>query len=79
LDFHRFLLKETGLDVLTLPVIIRIELLSKGKNASDTLSWKVAANLRRSEFGLRWNPVIEAASGISDDIDFQMRILTPAH
>jgi polyisoprenoid-binding protein YceI len=63
----------------TLPTIIRVELLSKGKNASDTLSWKVTAHLRRSEFGLRWNAVVEAASGISDDIDIQMRILTPAH
>lgn len=63
----------------TLPTIIRVELLSKGKNASDTLSWNVTAHLRRSEFGLRWNAVVEAASGISDDIDIQMRILTPAH
>jgi polyisoprenoid-binding protein YceI len=62
----------------TLPVTIRVELLSKGKNASDPLSWKVTAHLRRSEFGLRWNSVIEATSGISDDIDIQMRILTPA-
>jgi polyisoprenoid-binding protein YceI len=62
----------------TLPTIIRVELLSKGKNASDPLSWKVTAHLRRSEFGLRWNSVIEATSGISDDIDIQMRILTPA-
>ena len=63
----------------TQPVVIRVELLSPAKSASDTLSWKVTAHLRRSEFGLRWNPVIEAASGISDDIDIQMRITTPTH
>ena len=61
----------------TLPVVIHVELVSPAKSASDTLSWKVTAHLRRSEFGLRWNPVVEAASGISDDIDIQMRMVTP--
>lgn len=63
----------------TLPVVIRVELLSPAKSGVDPLSWKVTGHLRRSEFGLRWNPVIEAASGISDDIDIQMRIVTPSH
>jgi polyisoprenoid-binding protein YceI len=60
----------------TRPVTIHVELLSplKGK---DTLSWSVTAHLNRSEFGLKWNPLIEATSGISDDIDIQMRIITP--
>jgi polyisoprenoid-binding protein YceI len=62
----------------TRPVVVHVELLSPAKSNSDTLSWKVTARLRRSEFGLRWNPVIEAASGISDDIDIQMRVATPA-
>jgi polyisoprenoid-binding protein YceI len=61
----------------TRPVIIHVELLSPTTSSSDSLSWKVTAHLRRSEFGLRWNSVIEAASGISDDIDIQMRINTP--
>ena len=63
----------------TSPVTIRVELLTPVKSDIEPLSWKVTAHLRRSEFGLRWNPVIEATSGISDDIDIQMRILTPAH
>jgi polyisoprenoid-binding protein YceI len=62
----------------TVPAIIHVELLSSVPNANETRSWQVTAHLRRSEFGLRWNPVIETASGISDDIDIQMRILTPA-
>jgi polyisoprenoid-binding protein YceI len=62
----------------TRPVVIHVELVSPAKSTSDSLSWKVTADLRRSEFGLRWNPVIEAASGIGDDIDIQMRIITPA-
>jgi polyisoprenoid-binding protein YceI len=61
----------------TLPIVIRVELLSPAKSDRDTLSWRVTAHLNRSEFGLKWNPVIEAASGISDDIDIQMRIVTP--
>jgi hypothetical protein len=59
-------------------VVIHVELVSPAKSTSDSLAWKVTAHLRRSEFGLRWNPVIEAASGIGDDIDIQMRIITPA-
>lgn len=62
----------------TRPVVIHVELQSPPKSDSDTLSWTVSAHLRRSEFGLRWNPVIEATSGISDDIDIQMRMVTPA-
>lgn len=64
---------------VTRPVVIHVDLLSSVKSSSDTLGWKIIAHLHRSDFGLRWNPVIEAASGISDDIDIQMRILTPAH
>src|ERR1700730_18682739 len=64
---------------ITRAVVIHVELLSPVKSTGDTLSWKITAHLQRSEFGLRWNPVIETASGISDDIDIQMRIQTPAH
>ena len=63
----------------TRPAVIHVELLSPGQSTSDSLSWRVTAHLRRSEFGLRWNSVIEATSGISDDIDIQMRINTPKH
>jgi polyisoprenoid-binding protein YceI len=62
-----------------LPVVIRVELLSPAKSGTDTLSWTVSTHLRRSAFGLRWSPLIEATSGISDDIDIQMRMATPAH
>jgi polyisoprenoid-binding protein YceI len=62
----------------THPVVIHVELRSSPKSDSDTLFWTVSTHLRRSEFGLRWNPVIEATSGISDDIDIQMRMVTPA-
>ena len=63
----------------TLPVVIRVELLSPAKSGTDTLSWTVSTHLRRSAFGLRWSPLIEATSGISDDIDIQMRMVTPVH
>jgi polyisoprenoid-binding protein YceI len=63
----------------TLPVVIRVELLSPAKSGTDTLSWTVSTHLRRSAFGLRWSALIEATSGISDDIDIQMRMVTPAH
>ncbi|MBV8212917.1 MAG: YceI family protein [Verrucomicrobia bacterium] len=61
----------------TMPVVIRVELQSPAKSGTDTLVWTVSTHLHRSAFDLRWNPVIEATSGISDDIDIQMRIVTP--
>jgi polyisoprenoid-binding protein YceI len=62
----------------TVPVMIRVELQSPAKSGTDTLVWTVSTHLRRSAFGLRWNSVIEATSGISDDIDIEMRLVTPA-
>jgi polyisoprenoid-binding protein YceI len=62
----------------TLPVVIRVELLSTENKPGGALSWKVTAHLRRGDFGLRWNPVIEAASGIGNDVDIQMRMVTQA-
>jgi polyisoprenoid-binding protein YceI len=62
----------------TLPVVLRVELQSPAKSGTETSVWTVSTHLRRSAFGLKWNPVIEATSGISDDIDIQMRMFTPA-
>jgi polyisoprenoid-binding protein YceI len=61
----------------TLPVVIRVELQSPANNDTDALTWTVSTHLRRSAFGLRWNPVIEATSGISDEIEIQMHVVTP--
>jgi polyisoprenoid-binding protein YceI len=62
----------------TLPEVIRVELQSPAKSGGDSLTWTVSTHLRRSAFGLRWSSLIEATSGISDDIDIQMRMVTPA-
>ena len=62
----------------TLPVVLRVELQSPAKSTTETSVWTVSTHLRRSAFGLKWNPVIEATSGISDDIDVQMHMVTPA-
>ena len=62
----------------TLPVVLRVELLAPVKRETEAPTWTVSTHLRRSEFGLKWSPVIEAASGISDEIDIEMRMVTPA-
>src|SRR5246500_987899 len=62
----------------TLPVVLRVDLQSPAKSGTETSVWTVSTHLRRSAFGLKWNPVIEAPSGISDDIDIQMHMVTPA-
>ena len=62
----------------TLPVVLRVELQSPAKSGTETSVWTVSTHLRRSAFGLKWSPLIEATSGISDDIDIQMRMVTPA-
>jgi polyisoprenoid-binding protein YceI len=63
----------------TLPVLIRVELQSPAKNGTETSVWTAGTQLHRSAFGLKWNPVIEATSGIGDEIEIQMRIVTEAH
>jgi polyisoprenoid-binding protein YceI len=62
----------------TLPVMLRVELQSPAKSGTETSVWTVSTHLRRSAYGLRWNSLIEATSGISDDIDIQMHMVTPA-
>jgi polyisoprenoid-binding protein YceI len=62
----------------TLPVVLRVELQSPAKSGTETSVWTVSTHLRRSVYGLKWNPVVEATSGISDDIDIQMDMVTPA-
>jgi polyisoprenoid-binding protein YceI len=63
----------------TRPVLLHVELLLEGSNASDSLHWKVSASLKRKSFGLRWNALIEASQAIGDDISIRMKIVTPAH
>jgi polyisoprenoid-binding protein YceI len=62
----------------TVPVALRVELPSSAKDNAEAAVWTVSTHLRRSAFGLKWNSVIEATSGISDDIDIQMHMVTPA-
>jgi hypothetical protein len=72
---------------LGLPKVKRRVFRMRSKMKFSARELRVVARLRgRFRFAgrrlrrlCRWNPVIEAASGISDDIDIQVRILTPAH
>jgi polyisoprenoid-binding protein YceI len=65
---------------VTRPVALRVELLSpESSAAADSLRWKVTATLKRKNFGLSWNALIEASQAIGDDIQIRMKIVTPAH
>jgi polyisoprenoid-binding protein YceI len=65
---------------VTRPVVLRVELLSpESSTAADSLRWKVTATLKRKNFGLSWNALIEASQAIGDDIQIRMKIVTPAH
>jgi polyisoprenoid-binding protein YceI len=62
----------------TLPVLLHVDLVPDEKSDSPVLHWKVTADLKRSKFGLKWNPVIEASQAVGDDISIRMKILSAA-
>jgi polyisoprenoid-binding protein YceI len=62
----------------TLPILLHVELLPDEKSNSSTLRWRITADLKRSKFGLKWNPLIEASQAVGDDISIRMKIVTPS-
>jgi polyisoprenoid-binding protein YceI len=63
---------------ITRPVLLHVELLPEKSGARENLHWKVAASLKRKNFGLAWNALIEASQAVGDDINIRMKIVTPA-
>ena len=61
---------------VTRPVLLKVSLVTPLNQASATTDtdWVATSSLRRSEFGLKWNGIIEASQAVGDDITIELRI-----
>jgi polyisoprenoid-binding protein YceI len=80
-------LKQTGEDTaevtgdlsmhgVTKEVVLKVELLGKGAGPQGkTVSgWEAKTNLKRTDFGLTWNKMIEGTQMVGDDVDIDLRV-----
>jgi polyisoprenoid-binding protein YceI len=61
---------------VTRPVTLKVEFLGKGKGpkGSTLAGWDATGSLRRSDFGLTWNKVVEGTQVVGDDVDIELHI-----
>ena len=61
---------------VTKEVVLKAELLGKGPNGKGGINsgWEATTKLKRSEFGLTWNQIIEGTQAVGDDVDIDLRV-----
>jgi polyisoprenoid-binding protein YceI len=61
---------------VTKQVVLNVELLGKGAGMEGkTVSgWEARTNLKRSEFGLSWNKMIEGTQVVGDDVEIDLHV-----
>ena len=61
---------------VTKEVVLKVELLGKGAGPQGkTVSgWEAKTNLKRSDFGLTWNKMIEGTQMVGDDVEVDLRV-----
>src|SRR6516225_5821151 len=61
---------------VTKEVVLKVELLGKGAGPQGkTVSgWEAKTNLKRTDFGLTWNKMIEGTQMVGDDVDIDLRV-----
>jgi polyisoprenoid-binding protein YceI len=61
---------------VTKEVVLHVKFLGKGSNMGGgiTTGWEATTSLKRSEFGLTWNKVIEGTQVVGDDVDVTLQI-----
>jgi polyisoprenoid-binding protein YceI len=61
---------------VTKEVVLKVELLGKGAGPQGkTLSgWEAKTNVKRSDFGLTWNKIIEGTQMVGEDVDIDLRV-----
>jgi len=61
---------------VTKEVVLKVEFLGKGPNGKGgTVSgWEATTSLKRSEYGLTWNKLIEGAQIAGDDVEIDLRV-----
>ena len=61
---------------VTKEVVLKVELLGKGAGmqGSTVSGWDAGTALKRSDFGLSWNKVIEGTQVVGDDVQIELHI-----
>jgi polyisoprenoid-binding protein YceI len=62
---------------VTREVILKAELIGKGpgmKEGTITSGWDATTAIKRSEFGLSWNKVIEGTQVVGDDVKIELHV-----
>ena len=61
---------------VTKEVVLKVELLGKGAGMQGTTvsGWDASTALKRSDFALSWNKVIEGTSVVGDDVQIELHI-----
>ena len=61
---------------VTKEVVLKVELLGKGAGMQGAITsgWDAGTVLKRSDFGLSWNKVIEGTQVVGDDVQIELHI-----
>ena len=61
---------------VTKEVVLKVELLGKGAGMQGAITsgWDAGTALKRSDFGLSWNKVIEGTQVVGDDVQIELHI-----
>jgi polyisoprenoid-binding protein YceI len=61
---------------VTKEVVLKVELLGKGAGPKNSTvsGWDASTALKRSDFGLNWNQVIEGTQMVGDDVQIELHI-----
>jgi polyisoprenoid-binding protein YceI len=61
---------------VTKEVILKVELLGKGAGPQGTTvsGWDATTTLKRSDFGLTWNKMIEGTRVVGDDVQVELHV-----
>jgi polyisoprenoid-binding protein YceI len=61
---------------VTKEVVLKVELLGKGAGMQGgiTSGWDAGTALKRSDFGLSWNKVIEGTQVVGDDVQIELHL-----
>ena len=61
---------------VTKEVVLKVELLGKGAGMQGAITsgWDAGTALKRSDFGLSWNKVIEGTQVVGDDVQIEVHI-----
>jgi polyisoprenoid-binding protein YceI len=61
---------------VTKEVVLKVELLGKGAGmqGATVSGWDASTALKRSDFGLSWNKVIEGTQVVGDDVQIELHI-----